>query len=322
MKKSLGTLAVLSLLVLPTGALADAYARAYNQVSNFVITPSDGWVIVGNLDHSSAAACLDGNCVQTGGDGSSDAPVAQIGLPDYAANSYLSHLGATASYAVGDSSIDADQLHGAPFTSARNLAEATVHANGNASASSGNASATSMSSQVIIGQQGGIINFRFDATPYLSTGLTSNAGVGSLAVATMEFTFSVVDSVGNTVFQWAPDGQAGGIFGGIETADAFTLNTSMRASASEPMPQRYHPADCALGSVGTGCFNASTDALIPGLYTLTQTMHEAITLTSVIAAVPEPDGYAMLLAGIVLMALLRRRASRRRNGPARSCRPC
>lgn len=314
MKKSLCALLLLSLFGLAAQARADAYARAYNEVSNFVITPSDGWVIVGNLDHSSASACLDtSHCVQTGGDGSSDAPVAQIGLPDYPGNSYLSHLNATqGSYVVADSSIDSDQLQGAPFTSARNLAESTVRADGNASASSGNASSTSMSSQVIIGQQGGIIHFRFDATPYLATGLTGNAGAGSLAVATMEFTFSVVDVSGNTVFSWAPDGHAGGILGGVETADAFSLNTSLRSAYGQAtpavyQPAVYQPADCAVGALATGCFNATTDALGPGIYTLNQTLRASIAVNSAIAAVPEPAAYAMLLAGACLIGLAKRR---------------
>jgi hypothetical protein len=308
MKKTYIALALASLLGASSVARADAFARSYNEVTNLVITASAGTNIGGSVNNSSATACLpNGTCLSQGGAGATDSPAAQIGLPGYSNNSYTSNQGAGFSYAVADASIDSEQLLGAPFTRARSFAEGNLLGAGTASANAGNSSATLLSTTVEVGGAGATLNFRFDANPFIRAHLSNNAGAASQAEGSMSLNFNIIDNTGRVVFNWAPDGITGGITGGSESADAFTLNTSLTALSGNPGPLIYNPTGCAPGSIGSGCFNATTDFLGAGIYTLNLSMRENINLQSVAAAVPEPGMYAMLLVGLGLIGFTKRR---------------
>jgi hypothetical protein len=293
-----------------SAARADSYARAYNEVTNLVVTASPGVTIGATADNSFASACLpNGNCVSQGGAGFTDAPAAQVGWPGYVNNSYASNKGAATSFAVADASIDAQQLTGAPSTRARGFAEAQLVGNGTGNAVSGNASATLLSTTLTAGQ-GATLSFQFDANPFIQSLLSSNAGVPSQAAAAIGLNFNLIDSTGNVVFNWAPDGIAGGgIVGGTETLDAFTLNTSLTALSGNPGPLTFSPTSCAIGSV-TGCFAANTNALAAGVYTLNLSMTQNVGVQSSVTAVPEPSAYLMMLGGMGLMGAIARRKSR------------
>jgi hypothetical protein len=310
MKKTLVALAVLGACVATSAARADSYARAYNEVSNLVVTVSSGVSIGATVDTSFANACLpNGNCVSKGGVGFTDSPAAQIGWAGYVNNSYASNEGAPGSYSVADASIDAQQLTGSPSTRARSFAEAQLVGNGTASASAGNSSATLLSTTLTAGA-GDTLSFRFDANPYIKSWLSSSATAPSQAEAAISLNFNLIDSNGNVVFNWAPDGVAGGILGGTETADAYTLNTALTAVSGNPGPLIFAPTSCAAGSA-TGCFSATTNGLAAGLYTLNLSMHENVGLQSVVAAVPEPSTYLMMFAGMTLLGAIARRKPRK-----------
>jgi hypothetical protein len=309
MKKTLIAIAILGLGVASGVARADGYARAYNEVTNLFVTASSGVVLGSTVDTSSATACLtNGNCVSQGGVGYTDSPVAQIGWGGYANNSYASNKGAAASYSIADSSIDQQQLTGAPYTRARSFAEGQLIGNGTASAMAGNSSATLLRTTLTAGA-GDTLSFHFDANPYLQSWLSSNAGTPSQAEAAIGLNFNLIDSHGNVVFNWAPDGVAGGILGGTETADAFTLNTAVTAVSGNAGPLTFAPTSCLAGSA-SGCFSATTNGLAAGLYTLNLSMHENIGLQSAVAAIPEPSTYAMMFAGMGLLGAIARRKSR------------
>lgn len=309
MKKTLLAVAVLGISIACSTARADSYARAYNEVSNLVITVSPGVVVGSTVDTSFSTACLpNGNCVSQGGAGFTDSPAAQIGWGSYVNNSYANNQGAATSYSVADSSIDSQQLTGAPSTRARSFAEGQLLGNGTANAVAGNSSATLLRTTLTAGA-GDSLSFRFDANPYIQSWLSANAKPGSQAQSSIGLNFNLIDNQGNVVFNWAPDGVAGGIIGGTETADAFTLNTGLTAVNGNAGPLVFSPTSCVSGS-SAGCFAATTNGLAAGLYTLNLSMHQNVSLQSVVAAVPEPSTYVMLFAGMGLLGAVARRKSR------------
>lgn len=317
MKNTVIAAALGALLAVSPAARADAFARAYNNVTNMVITVSAGVTIGETVDNSSAGACLaNGVCVAQGGAGMTDTPAAHIGLPGYVNNSYVSPLGVLTSYAVADSSIDWQQLQGAPSTQARSLAEAKLLSNTTANANSGNSSASFMSTVIEVDGGGATIGIRFDATPYIQAYLSANSLSPAQAEGTIALNFNIIDNNGNIVFNWTPDGFAGGITGGTESADAYTLNTTLTALPNNTGPLLFNPMSCPVGSLPDGCFNATTERLAAGIYSLNMSMSSNINLQSVVA-VPEPHSYAMAGAGLALLGFMARRRRRRTPGVGR-----
>jgi hypothetical protein len=307
MKKTLLALAMVGSFA-ASNAQASAYALSYNDVTNLVITPSAGITFVGgsSTNNSNAIACLpNGNCVNSGGAGVINAPFAQIGATGYVENSYLAvnREANPTSFSLADASIDARQFAGDPFTRARNMAEGLLRETNTANATGGNSSATLLTSTFIVTGNGSI-SFAFDADPIIVAYLVA-AGAGSQAEGILALNFNIVGSPGNTapgstgvVFNWAPDGIAGGVLGGVEDADPFTMNVAFTALPGNPGPLEYDPVGCVIGTPG-GCFRATTNPLAAGTYTLNLSMRETVNLQLV--QIPEPG--SILLLGIGLAAL-------------------
>lgn len=117
------------------------------------------------------------------------------------------------------------------------------------------------------------------------------------------------------MFNWAPDGAIGSVLGGTEHTDAFTLNTSLTALTGNAGPLLYDPLNCTAGSIAGGCFNATTDPLAVGRYSLNMSMRENVNLRSAVAPLPEPATYAMLLAGLGVLGFAGRRKIVKNPGP-------
>ncbi|MDC8756180.1 EDSAP-1 family PEP-CTERM protein [Janthinobacterium fluminis] len=310
MKKTLLALAMTGFFA-AGNAQASAYAMSFNDVTNLVITPTAGITFPpGNsTNNSNAVACLpNGNCVNNGGAGFINAPFAQVGAAPYADNSYraANREANGNSFALADASIDSRQFIGDPFTRARNMAEGLLLETNTANITAGNSSATLLIS-TFVSNGNGTINFSFDAFPFIRAYLVA-AAAGSQAEGILALNFNIVGSPGNTapgstglVFNWAPDGIAGGILGGSESGDPYTMNISVTAMPGNPGPLVYDPSGCAPG----GCFRATTNPLAAGTYTLNLSMRETVNLQLV--QLPEPGSILLLGIGLAALGLTTRR---------------
>lgn len=331
MKKTLLALAMLGSFGAASNAQAYAYAVAYNEVTNLVISDNGNISGSASVSNSSATACLpNGSCVTTGGAGILNAAPALMGgplVPAYVADSYLTpstHEGNAASFSLADASIDSVQTTPGTFIRARSMAEGKLVQTNSANANAGNSSVSLLTSTFDVGSSGGQITFTFDAAPYLRAFLSPGTVPVSLAQALVAVNFNIVGDQANnvpasrgTVFNWAPDGVGGGvggtpITGGLEFADAFSLNTSISALPGAANPPDYNPLTCPIGSVATGCFRATTNVLRRGTYTLNLGMETRDNLLLQAAEIPEPG--SLLLLGIGLAAL--GGVTRRRTAPA------
>jgi hypothetical protein len=186
---------------------------------------------------------------------------------------------------------------------ARNAAETNIASNGFGNADGTNKSSRSMT--VNVGNCGAAacqLGFAFEADPYILAMVDAAAGAGSLARGVLAFEITLTRvSDGAIVFSWSPNGSAGGIVGGTETSDPENLNVTLAAHAGETLT---HSGPYAAGTFSA--FAATTDALASGTYTLSFLTTEKTDVMRV-AAVPEPETYALMLAGLGAMGFLARR---------------
>ena len=145
------------------------------------------------------------------------------------------------------------------------------------------------------------LQLAFSADHYLRTLLTALDQPGSSARASSALSFTIDQVIGgNTVnvFSWAPNGQAGGIFGGTEDLDQGNLNDTIATL----IPGTTSVRDLA----GDQLFKAHT-TLAAGTY---QFSINQATFANGVQVVPEPG--TMLLAGVGLLGVVlsRRRAKK------------
>jgi hypothetical protein len=264
-------------------AAASGSAHAEYAVSTTTITNFDinGISTLSDFTFSTDVAATDPGLSEAFG-GTQDAASACVGTACASyTNSFTAH-GASGDYAYGDANIVSDDVLNANGW-ASSIGEVSVVSPVLSFASGKNTLTGSFTLA-----SAGSLSFSFNANPYQQV-------TGSLATATSAMSVTLLQKVGLNsyveVFSWTPNGDVGtGIVGGSETSDQFNLNLGVAPGVT------YNP--------GTGLYQASTNSLVAGTYKININMeNEAIA-----QAVPEADTWAMMAAGLGLVALgVRRR---------------
>jgi hypothetical protein len=262
----------------PVSAWASSYAVSYDTISGFTLAFGGG---AGNL--SPFTFSVDAALTNYGVDAGlamMDAPAACVNCSYN--NSFVSHGSAT-QYAYGDARIANSNVQGG-VGAARSIGEVSAFN----SAGSAFGSNTMTASFVVSGTPG-TASFSFLSTPYMNTALLPG---GVSASANQLMSISINHGLTN-IFEWKPDGIVGNAFGGTESFDPFTLNSSLAGNA--------------LFNPGSGSFAAVTNSLSTGTYTLKITMANYVSATSA-TVVPIPAAVWLFGSGLLgLVGVVRRK---------------
>ena len=288
-------------------AYADAYGVATDNIRNGAVTPSSANITFGRpLSNSSSSASLNGTGVSfASATFNPDAPVSALGSAAGRPNelggpTYYTIYGDNGTdYSWGDAIVNQEQTLTDAIRS-RNGAEANIAVNGFANSDGTNKSSTLVT--VGAGCVGCTLSFAFEADPYIRAAVDALASSDSVARGTLGFNVTLTQvSNGAQVFSWSPNGEVGGIFGGTEFSDPDSLNLTLTAFAGDNLT---HSAPYGAGTFGF--YSARTNALAPGRYTLSLFQNEKADVIRS-APIPEPETYALMLAGLGAMGFVARR---------------
>lgn len=185
-------------------------------------------------------------------------------------------------YAYGDALIGNSNVLGGTGA-ASSIGEATAF-----DGIAGAAGANTMIASFTLGAADSL-SFSFLSDLYLNTQLGSG---GLFAKSDSGMHITIWQGL-TKVFEWAPNGTAGGIFNGSEISDPFNLNSGIAGNMT------YDPL--------ADTFSAMTDTLAAGTYTMKIRMDNS----AAVSAVPVPAALPLFGSGVLaLMALMRRKRAR------------
>lgn len=268
---------------IPGGLSSGAYALSTNSISNFGIGFSNLSTFFTFSFNGNTAAI---NGISQSNGGVLDAAASCVNCAH--TNSFTPHSASASSYAYGDSQILSDNVT-AGLGAAKAIGE--VYLSGSTAETAYAHGVNTMSGSIFV-PTSTVMSFNFFAAPNLEATLSSG---GLWAAANMAMTVTLTQG-SSTIFSWAPNGAIGGVYGGTDTLDPFSLNTSLARltnGTSSIIP-------------GTGQFQAATNVLGAGLYSLNITM----TNTAQAQTVPVPAAVWLLGSGLIgLIGVARRRHS-------------
>lgn len=288
--KALGVATVLVMgAAAPGSAFAVSYAVSINEITNFNMWVTGGSISPFTFTFSNDAAALGGV-----GDSNVDALDASAACVGSACsgweNQFTAHSGVTTDFSYGDAQISSLPTLSGTLGAASAIGETRSTTN-IGFGSGGNTLIASFSvSTANVGVQ---LHFDFDAELLMQTIM----GVGDSGVAANSSMQITLNGSSGYQFLWIPNGAAGGIVGGVEHSDPFSLNRGISGTDS------VSASTLGPGFVG---FHAVTDGLVAGNYTLNINM----TQTANVSAVPVPAAAWLLGSGLLgLVGVARRRAA-------------
>lgn len=288
--------------LLPMSAQADAVAQSILNVSNFHFAAGNG-----------AGRAADGSLLAFLAPGASATTTADTVAKLNGAVDNGSAIAGGEQSAVGNfgSYTPGVQLLGAPIAT---YAAATAAQTGNALLNNANADTDGVVSLKPTGDgstQGNVnlngqftisltaataIEIAFDAKAFLRA--MQDKGPPWFATAAYSWVMTIVDSTGNEVFKWSPDGQLNsGIVGGTEYADGFSLNDSRSKTTIGDFVVTRNLA----------AFEAETGTLAAGDYEVSLRQ----TSTADARLLPEPGSLALFGIALAGAAAAGRRRQRK-----------
>ena len=233
-----------------------------------------------------------------------DVPAQCLGACPFANNDFSHHIAppVLSQYSRGDALLSGNALTPGG-ANASTLGEVSLTSKGVGASSATLGVSAEFSFSLTSDQK---VRFAFNALPYLFTFLDANTADPRIAQASLSWNIEI-DLLGpggsrTQVFDWSPNGLAGGIVGGTELSDPCTLNTT-RAVLS-PGTSQYNPGAC-------NGYLAETDLLLAS-NTYSLTLHHDSFANATFTAptkMPEPGTILIMGAGLLGLGLVQRRRS-------------